>query len=77
MKAKRRACSAHLVEPGILSNTPYTVLIENCRLKHGVDWDTARILPRRNSETRGRQKKNQPLLVVVAAVHFDFVAARD
>src|SRR5450631_4476758 len=25
--------------PAILSNTTFTVLVENCRLKHEVDWD--------------------------------------
>src|ERR1035437_9686839 len=30
-----RICS----NPAVLSNITYTVLIENCRLKHGVDFD--------------------------------------
>jgi len=31
--------------PAILTNLTYTVLIENCRLRHGVEFDLARIWP--------------------------------
>jgi len=52
--------------PAILTNTCFTVLVENCRLKHGVQFDYSEDLVtqprtgRGNSEAR-RRRKNRPL----------------
>ena len=65
--------------PAILSNRTFTVLIENCRLKHEVELG-----PRRgfsdaagagggSAETR-RRRKNRPLPRRRRAVSFRFVA---
>ena len=66
--------------PAILSNITYTVLIENCRLQHGVEFDQRRRFDhaararRGNPETR-RRRKNRPLPRRRRAVSFRFVAA--
>ena len=53
--------------PAILSNVTYTVLIENCRLQHGVEFDSGEdLIPRASRARRGnpaarRRRKNRPL----------------
>ena len=65
--------------PAILSNKTYTVLIENCRLKHDVKFDRRRgsgdaaRAGGGNSETRGR-RKNRPFPRRRRAVPLRFVA---
>jgi len=62
--------------PAILSNTTYTVLIENCRLKHDVDWDhgedlVTRLVPVGEIPKLVADEKIGHSLVVVALYHFD------
>jgi 8-oxo-dGTP pyrophosphatase MutT (NUDIX family) len=62
--------------PAILSNKTFTVLIENCRLKHGVDWDhgedlVTRLVPVAEIPKLVADEKIGHSLVVVALYHFD------
>ena len=62
--------------PAILSNTTYTVLIENCRLKHEVDWDhgedlVTRLVPVAELPKLVADEKIGHSLVVVALYYFD------
>ena len=62
--------------PAIMSNHTYTVLIENCRLKHKVDWDhgedlDTRLVPVADLPKLVADEKIGHSLVVVALYHFD------
>ena len=62
--------------PAILSNRTYTVLIENCRLTHEVDWDhgedlETRLVPVKEIPKLVAGEKIGHSLVVVALYHFD------
>jgi len=62
--------------PAILNNTTYTVLIENCRLKHGTEFDhgedlTTELLPVADISRLVADEKIGHSLVVVALYHFD------
>jgi 8-oxo-dGTP pyrophosphatase MutT (NUDIX family) len=62
--------------PAILSNTTYTVLIENCRLKHGTDFDHAedlatQLVPVADIPKLVADEKIGHSLVVVALYHFE------
>jgi 8-oxo-dGTP pyrophosphatase MutT (NUDIX family) len=62
--------------PAILSNKTFTVLIENCRLKHDVDWDhgedlVTRLVPVAEIPKLVADEKIGHSLVVVALYHFD------
>ena len=62
--------------PAILSNRTFTVLVENCRLKHDVDWDHAedlatRLVPVEEIPKLVADEKIGHSLVVVALYHFD------
>ncbi len=62
--------------PAILNNTTYTVLIENCRLKHGVDFDSGEdletlLVPMAEIPKLVADEKIGHSLVVVALYHFD------
>ncbi len=62
--------------PAILSNTTYTVLIENCRLQHGVEFDhgedlETRLVPVAEIPKLVADEKIGHSLVVVALYHFD------
>ena len=62
--------------PAILSNKTYTVLIENCRLKHGVEFDhgedlATRLVPVAEVPKLVADEKIGHSLVVVALYHFD------
>ena len=62
--------------PAILSNQTYTVLIENCRLKHGVDFDhgedlATRLMPVSEIPQLVAGEKIGHSLVVVALYHFE------
>ncbi len=62
--------------PAILSNRTYTVLIENCQLKHEVDWDhgedlVTRLVPVAEIPKLVADEKIGHSLVVVALYHFD------
>jgi ADP-ribose pyrophosphatase len=62
--------------PAILTNVTYTVLIENCRLKHGVEFDSGedlitRLVPVAEIPKLVADEKIGHSLVVVALYHFD------
>jgi|SRR5665213_193699 len=62
--------------PAILSNTTFTVLIENCRLKHGVEFDRGedletRLVPVAEIPKLVADEKIGHSLVVVALYYFD------
>jgi ADP-ribose pyrophosphatase len=62
--------------PAILSNTTFTVLIENCRLKHEVNFDGAEdlvthLVPVADVSKLVANGKIGHSLVVVALYHFD------
>ena len=62
--------------PAILSNQTFTVLIENCRLKHGVDFDhgedlATRLVPAAEIPKLVADEEIGHSLVVVALYHFD------
>jgi len=62
--------------PAILSNRTFTVLIENCRLKHEVKWDysedlVTRLVPVAELPKLVADEKIGHSLVVVALYHFD------
>ena len=62
--------------PAILSNTTFTVLIENCRLEHAVDFDsgedlTTLLVPAAQIPQLVADEKIRHSLVVVALYHFD------
>jgi ADP-ribose pyrophosphatase len=62
--------------PAILSNQTFTVLIENCQLKHGVDWDhgedlSTRLVPVAEIPKLVADEKIGHSLVVVALYYFD------
>ena len=62
--------------PAILSNRTFTVLIENCRLKHEVAWDhsedlATRLVPVAEIPKLIADEKIGHSLVVVALCHFD------
>jgi ADP-ribose pyrophosphatase len=62
--------------PAILSNTTFTVLIENCRLQHGVEFDSGedlitRLVPVAEIPKLVADEKIGHSLVVVALYHFD------
>jgi ADP-ribose pyrophosphatase len=62
--------------PAILSNKTYTVLIENCRLQHGVEFDSGEdlhtlLLPVAEIQKLVAAEKIGHSLVVVALYYFD------
>lgn len=62
--------------PAILNNTCYTILVENCRLKHEVSFDqgedlATRLLPVSEIPKLVADEKIGHSLVVVALYHFD------
>src|SRR2546423_1688113 len=65
-----------LPNPAIQSNTCFTVLVENCRLKHAVDFDhgedlITRLVPVREIPRLVGEGRIQHSLVVVALYHFE------
>jgi 8-oxo-dGTP pyrophosphatase MutT (NUDIX family) len=62
--------------PAILNNVTYTVLIENCRLKHEVEFDhgedlLTRLVPVAEIPQLVADEKISHSLIVVALYHFD------
>ena len=62
--------------PAILSNKTFTVLVENCRLKHDVEWDcgedlATKLVPVEEVPKLVADEKIGHSLVVVALYHFD------
>jgi 8-oxo-dGTP pyrophosphatase MutT (NUDIX family) len=62
--------------PAILSNVTYTVLVENCRLQHGVEFDSGedlitRLVPVAEIPKLVAGEKISHSLVVVALYYFD------
>jgi len=73
---KARVLGRIHANPAILSNITYTVLIENCRLKHGVEFDhgedlVTRLVPVAEIPKLVADEKISHALVVVALYHFD------
>lgn len=64
--------------PAIQSNTCYTVLLENCELKHAHEWDqteelVTRLVPAAEIPALVASGKISHSLVVVALYHFDLL----
>ncbi|HEX7471219.1 MAG TPA: NUDIX hydrolase, partial [Verrucomicrobiae bacterium] len=62
--------------PAIMSNTCYTVIVENCRLKHGVEFDhgediITRLVPVADIPRLVTEEKIRHPLVVVALYRYD------
>jgi ADP-ribose diphosphatase len=62
--------------PAIMSNTCYTLLVENCGLKHPVEWDhgedlVTRLMPVAEIPQLVATGKIRHSLVAVALYHFD------
>lgn len=62
--------------PAIMSNTCYTVIIENCRCKHAVEWDhdedlETKLVPVAELPALVADGKISHPLVVVGLYHFD------
>ncbi|HEX3798000.1 MAG TPA: NUDIX hydrolase [Verrucomicrobiae bacterium] len=62
--------------PAIMSNTCYTLLVQNCRMKHAVEFDQAedlvtRLVPAAEIPKLVASGKIKHSLVVVALYHFD------
>lgn len=62
--------------PAILNNRTFTILIENCRLKHSVDWDqgedlATRLVPVAEIPKLVAGEKIGHSIVVVALYYFD------
>jgi ADP-ribose pyrophosphatase len=62
--------------PAIMSNTCYTLLVENCRLKHPVEWDhgedlVTRLMPVAEIPQLVATGKIRHSLVAVALYHFE------
>ena len=75
-KEKSRLLGKIWSNPAILSNITYTVLIENCRLKHEMDWDHAedlvtRLVPVTELPKLVADEKIGHSLVVVALYSLD------
>jgi ADP-ribose pyrophosphatase len=66
--------------PAIMNNTCYTVLIENCRLQHPVEFDSGediqtRLVPLGEIRKLVATGRIQHSLVVVALYHFELLRA--
>jgi ADP-ribose pyrophosphatase len=64
--------------PAIMSNTCYTVLVDNCRCEHPVEWDhgedlVTRLVPIADIPRLIAEGKIRHSLVVVALYHFDLL----
>ena len=64
--------------PAIMSNHTFTVLVENCQLKHGVEFDSGedivtRLVPVSEIPKLVAQGRIRHSLVVVALYHFDLL----
>jgi ADP-ribose pyrophosphatase len=62
--------------PAIMNNTTFTVLIENCELKHGLEFDSGedlitRLMPLGEINQLVANGKIKHSLVVAALFHFD------
>jgi ADP-ribose pyrophosphatase len=73
---KARLLGKVFANPAILTNFCYTVLVENCELKHPLQFDHAediltRLVPVADIPRLVAEEKIQHSLVVVALYHFD------
>ena len=71
-----RALGKVFANPAIMSNTCHTVIIENCTLKHPVEWDSGedmitRLVPLAEIPALVAAGKIRHPLVVVALYYFD------
>ena len=65
-----------LPNPAIMSNTCYTVMVQNCALKHPTQWDSGediltRLVPISEIPTLVRSKRIRHSLVLCALYYFD------
>jgi 8-oxo-dGTP pyrophosphatase MutT (NUDIX family) len=68
--------------PAIMTNTTYTVLVQNCRLEHEVELDSGedlvtRLVPVRDIPELIAEGKVRHSLVVAALFHFDLWQRRN
>jgi len=74
--ARARLIGRIFANPAIMTNTCFTVLIENCRLQHAVELDhgedlATRLVPVADLPRLAAEERIQHSLVVVALYHFD------
>ena len=65
--------------PAIMSNTCYTVLVENCACKHATEFDhgedlITRVVPAADVPSLVKDGKVQHSLVIAALYHFDLLS---
>jgi ADP-ribose pyrophosphatase len=70
-----RVINQVFANPAIMSNTCFTVMVENCRCVHQIEWDhgedlITRLVPISEIPNLGASGKIQHPLVVVALFHF-------
>ena len=73
---KARPLASVFANPAIMSNTCHTVLVENCSLRHAVQWDSGedmltRLVPVAEVPGLVAEGKIKHPLVVVALYHFE------
>ncbi|MFM1770314.1 MAG: hypothetical protein RJA22_2843 [Verrucomicrobiota bacterium] len=71
-----RRLAGVFANPAIMSNTCHTVLVENCHLRHPVDWDSGedlvtRLVPVAEVPSLIAAGRIRHPLVIVALYHFD------
>ena len=74
--AKAEILAQIYANPAIMTNTCYTVLVQDCRLEHAVEWDSGedmstRLVPIETIPSLVAQGRIGHSLVVVALYHFD------
>ena len=74
--AKAEILAQIYANPAIMTNTCYTVLVQDCRLEHAVEWDSGedmstRLVPVESIPSLVAQGRIGHSLVVVALYHFD------
>ena len=74
--AQARRLGSIWSNPAILTNRTHTILVENCELKHGVQFDSGediltRLVPVKDIPGLVAEGKIMHSLVVVALYHFD------
>lgn len=76
MWEKPRIIGRTFPNPAIMSNTCFTMLVENCRIEHAVEFDHAedlitRLVPVAEVPQLVAAGRIQHALVVVAVYHYD------
>ena len=70
-----------LPNPAIMANTCYTILVENCRLRHAIALDHSediitRLVPIADLRDLVRARRIRHSLVVVALYHFELLSGK-